>query len=144
MYLLIVFNTLVFVLLSALHVYWAVGGQWGAAVSIPAKPSGEVLFRPRAAETLVVAGGLLLFAWLTWAQQHIRPWEDYQTYIRYGNWAITAIFLLRATGEFRYVGFFKKITNTPFARYDSRYYAPVSLLIALVSLAINWLEGIVK
>ena len=48
--------------LAAIHVYWAVGGKWGAAQVFP-KLEGKPAFRPGPAPTLAVAG-LLLFACL--------------------------------------------------------------------------------
>jgi hypothetical protein len=38
---------------------------------------------------------------------------------------------LRALGEFRYIGFFKRVRGTPFARMDSRYYSPLALLLGV-------------
>lgn len=58
--------------------------------------------------------------------------------IRYGTTAIGVIFLLRAMGDFRYMGIFKKATGTQFARNDSRYYIPLSLIIAAISFVIAW------
>jgi hypothetical protein len=40
-------------------------------------------------------------------------------------------FLLRAVGEFRLVGLFKRIRGTAFARWDTWLFSPLCLLIAL-------------
>jgi hypothetical protein len=50
---------------------------------------------------------------------------------------LVAVFAIRALGDFKYVGFFKKVKNTDFAINDTKYFTPlcafvaVSLLIAI-------------
>ncbi|TKI67695.1 DUF3995 domain-containing protein [Lysinibacillus mangiferihumi] len=44
------------------------------------------------------------------------------------------IFLIRAIGDFKYVGFFKKIKHSQFARNDTWLYSPLCLFISLVYL----------
>ena len=55
----------------------------------------------------------------------------------YGYYFLAGIFILRAIGDFKYVGFFKKVKNTPFAKLDSKFYSPLCLLIGL---AFIWIE----
>ena len=47
-----------------------------------------------------------------------------------GMWMLGAVFLLRAVGDFRYVGFFKRHTDTRFARLDTLFYSPLCLLLS--------------
>ena len=43
---------------------------------------------------------------------------------------------LRAVGDFRMVGFWKTVRDTPFARWDTRLFSPLCVAIAaLVALA---------
>jgi hypothetical protein len=49
-----------------------------------------------------------------------------------------SVFVLRAIGEFRLVGFFKSVRGTPFAHWDTWLYSPLSLLIGLGAL---WLAS---
>lgn len=51
-----------------------------------------------------------------------------------GLWAIAILFGLRAIGEFRYIGFFKKFKDSKFAEYDTKYYSPLCLIIAILTL----------
>ena len=44
------------------------------------------------------------------------------------------IFVLRTLGDFRYVGFTKRIRNTSFAEWDTKLYSPLCLLMALLAL----------
>jgi hypothetical protein len=53
-----------------------------------------------------------------------------------GNLLIAFIFLARAVGDFNYVGFFKRVKRTAFAKNDSRYFAPLCLFIAVTSAVI--------
>jgi len=60
--------------------------------------------------------------------------------LNYGVSVITGIFLLRAIGEFRYVGFFKKIKTTPFGQRDTKYYSPLCLLIGIMGILLELLS----
>ena len=41
------------------------------------------------------------------------------------------VFLVRSVGDFRYVGFFKHVVGTPFARLDTLLYSPLCLALAI-------------
>ena len=85
---------------------------------------------------LVIAVGLLFFALITVG--NIGLFDKYisEKYFHYGTLIIAVIFLLRAIGDFKYIGFFKKIKETKFAINDTKIYAPLCLFIAIVSLII--------
>ena len=58
---------------------------------------------------------------------------------RWTRWAGAAPGLLvRAIGDFGYVGFFKRKGGNPFARLDTRVYSPLCLLLAAGTLAASW------
>lgn len=139
--LLVSVNGTIFLLLSGIHVYWATGGTWGAAAAVPTKASGELLFKPRPFETWAVAIGLLGLAVFTWAQVGVQGTFISKTYIQYVSWGTAVVFLLRAVGEFRYVGLTKRVRGTTFAYFDDRYYTPLCVMIALISFGIGWLVG---
>ena len=48
----------------------------------------------------------------------------------YGLKIIAGVFLVRAIGDFRYVGFFKKIKGTIFANLDTKFYTPLCILLS--------------
>ena len=50
-----------------------------------------------------------------------------------GVWGLGLVFLLRAFGNLRTFGFFKTVTGTPFAQWDTGLYSPLCLLIALLA-----------
>ncbi len=60
--------------------------------------------------------------------------------MNYGGWIIPIIFLLRAMGEFKYVGFFKKVKNTEFGKLDTKYFSPLCLVIGILGIIIQLLK----
>jgi hypothetical protein len=46
------------------------------------------------------------------------------------------LFILRAIGDFKYLGFFKKIKNTKFGQNDTKYFAPLCLIIGILTLLV--------
>jgi hypothetical protein len=139
MVVLVCINTIIFVLLSILHIYWAGGGKWALSTALPEKPGGEKSMNPGILATLVVAFGLLLFAVLTLGNLGLFDAWLNRNYINYSMLVIGIIFILRATGDFNYVGMTKKIRNTKFAEYDNRIYIPLCLVLASVSLILFFL-----
>jgi len=129
-----IFNTILLGLISAIHFYWLLGGRKGGDAALPTSADGKLALKPRIFETLVVALGLLFMALLHidkvgLIELNLPAWID-----NYALKIIAFIFLIRAIGEFRYVGFFKKIKSTRFARLDTRFYSPLCLLLSLNAL----------
>ena len=123
-------NMMIFILISLLHVYWALGGKWGIDAVIPELDNGTVAFRPPVFATLVVAVGLLGFA-LIHANAIGLVFLIDTYYVRIGLGVIGGIFALRAIGDFNYVGWFKKKRTGAFAENDTRYYVPLCVLLSL-------------
>ena len=126
----------IFAVLSLLHFYWATGGKAGGA-AIPSK-GGRALFEPSAFSTAMVALALLSAMLVVLGRLHL--WGDFllPNWIFYwGTWVISLMFFLRAVGEFHYVGFFKSVTNTDFARWDYYLFSPLCLFIAVVTFLVN-------
>ena len=132
----IYFNTIIFLLLSGIHFYWAMGGRWGSLNAVPTNgKTGEAIFKPSVMATLVVAFGLLTLAFITFSNMHIFSLVSPQ-YLKVLNALIALLFLLRAVGDFRFVGFFKKVKNTSFAHYDKFYFTPLCLIISILQIII--------
>lgn len=127
-------NTFILGSIATIHFYWLVGGKWGIANALPASQSGQTVLKPRMIETLVVAIGLTFMAFLHLANTGLTAISLPDWLNTYGLRAIAFIFLIRAIGEFRYLGFFKKIKNTKFAQLDTWFYSPLCLLLSLNSL----------
>ena len=114
----------VFALLAMLHFYWAVGGQTGKIAAIP-EHDGIPVFRPSRAGTAGV--GLVLLGAAAIVLMHLEV-------LLAGG---AAVLMLRAIGDFRLVGFFKRVRGTAFARADTLLYSPLCLAlgVALAALA---------
>jgi len=116
--------------LGVIHLYWAARGIKGRSVALPEK-DGRPVMQPSRASTVAVAAGLFggaltLLARLGLARLPVPP-----SWPRWGAWSLAALFGLRAIGEFRYVGLFKRVKGTPFARWDSRLFTPLCIVIAV-------------
>lgn len=119
-------------LIWLLHVYWALGGQRLLPNTIPSDPiTGNKTPEPgRLGATLVALA--LVHALLTLGvatQLWPSPWSSAVT--RYSLWAWTGIFLVRVIGDFRWLGAFKRVRGTPFARADDWLFTPLCATIAL-------------
>ena len=130
----------IFLFLVGIHVYWAFGGKWGENSVIPTTNQEEKAVMPGIIPTLIVALGFLCFAFIvlvdvTEISTNMPAWLT--LIYRYGLWVIAGIFILRSIGDFRYIGFFKKIKDTPFGKSDTKYFSPLCLLIGLLALTLR-------
>ncbi|KRE35148.1 DUF3995 domain-containing protein [Paenibacillus sp. Soil522] len=121
---------LVLFLVGCIHVYWLLGGRGGLAIAVPTRSNTkQPFFKPRRPEIAAVilifwgvAALLLMFA-------DIIPTIGPSWLPAFTGWALAVIFLLRAVGEFRAIGLFKIIRNTPFGRMDTIFYSPLCLVL---------------
>jgi hypothetical protein len=119
------------------HIYWGFGGKSGHSASIPTKANGTPIINPGKTSCFVVALGLLIFGVFVLIKAGIISVGLSNWLLSYAMWAIALLFLLRAIGEFKYLGFFKKIKDTQFAQMDTKYYSPLCLVIAVLSIILN-------
>jgi len=118
---------LVFTILSGLHFYWIFGGKWGIKQAIPTKTNKPPKLYVPKFETLIVALGLLFIALLYLQNISIISLPISKKLVAYAYWIIPSLFLIRAIGDFKYVGFFKKIVDTTFAKADTKIFSPLCL-----------------
>jgi hypothetical protein len=135
---LIYLNVTILFALSLLHFYWAIGGRWAFFEALPAHPDETKVFIPDAIACVIVAVGLAFVGVLTLIVGHILPNNLPVFFEKYSLIAIGFLFLLRAIGDFKYAGFFKKIVGTGFAQNDTRYYSPLCLLLSFSSFYIHF------
>jgi|SRR6185295_3164757 len=120
-------------LLAALHVYWALGGRRGLSAALPQRaPGAAAAFIPGAPLTFGVAailalGGMVSLGLGGWLQPQLVP----DAWLRVLGAAGAAAFGARAVGDFRLVGFFKKVRGTTFARWDTALHSPLCALLSL-------------
>lgn len=120
----------VFLSLSLIHVYWLLGGRAGKLAAIP-ELNGKPVFQPSAIATLVVAVVLTLCALLVAATAGVVMLPVPMSLLVWLTRALAVGLLLRAIGDFRLVGFFKRIRNSHFARLDTVVYSPLCLALAI-------------
>lgn len=125
-------------LLAALHVYWALGGRRGFSAAIPQTESGgPPAFLPGPALTFAVVGVLAAGGLIALALGGVVQLEDLPRSWARGLGAFGAFaFAGRAIGDFRLVGFFKRVRGTTFARWDSRLHSPLCVAISAAWLAL--------
>lgn len=132
--------TLVAVLLltaaGMLHFYWAFGGTAGLDRAIPTL-DGEPLFRPGRLLTLLVGVTLIGFGALACRLQFNDAEMPMTPFL---GCCVSVIFLLRAVGEFKFVGFFKTVKRSGFAVFDTMFYAPLSLCLGLLFAVLSYLR----
>ena len=89
--------------------------------------------------TIFVALALLVAALIV-SSNYFYP----DQYIPY-SWTILAtriigvVFILRAIGDFKIMGIFKKKSDSKFARSDSKFFIPLCLFIGICSIMITFL-----
>lgn len=108
------------------HFFWALGGRRGFDVAIPQR-EGKAMFRPPPWITAGVGVALSCFAaLLVWVVTAPAP-----------AWAITlldialVIFVVRAIGDGRRVGFSKRDHESAFGRWDDALFTPLVVALAL-------------
>lgn len=135
-----IFLFLIFLFLSGIHFYWGLGGKWGGDSAIPTRANNEKVMNPKLFECFVVAFGLLGFAFLILIESEIITITLPNWLQEYGLWIISILFLLRAIGEFKYVGFFKKVKTTKFGQMDTKFFSPLCLLIGLLGIVLELIK----
>jgi len=111
-----------------------VGGKAGKAAAVPTA-GGRALIKPSALGTTMVAAGLCVLAALValrigWLK--LPGLANDNMFVQIGIWLIAVMFALRAVGDFRYFGFFKRIRDSKFARLDTLAYSPLCAALAIL------------
>ena len=120
----------VFILLALVHLYWALGGRIGKLAAVP-HVGDRPAFIPSAVSTLAVAFGLAVCALLVAASGGLVVSSVPARWVTWLAVALAVALLARAVGDFRMVGFFKRIRGTRFARLDSTAYSPLCLALSI-------------
>jgi hypothetical protein len=120
---------IILAVLALIHVYWAAGGALGKSSAIPTR-DGKQIFTPTPFTTILVALALFAMATLNAIRIGWIAAPGMANITRPGLWLVGAIFLLRAIGDFHYVGFFKRQRESRFAKLDTLVYSPICLLLA--------------
>lgn len=119
----------VFIALGLWHFYMAFAGSSGASAAVPSL-DGKPLFVPSTQATIAVGVVLMLFAVLVAATSGILSLGLPPIVLSWLSYALALGLFARAIGEFKYVGFFKKVRGSRFARMDTLFYSPLCLLLS--------------
>jgi hypothetical protein len=122
----------IFVALALLHFYWAAGGGGGLDGFVPSE-DGKPLLTPGPLASLLVGVALLAAALVVTCRAGMWCVGLPAPLARVGIWVIALLFALRAIGEFRYVGFFKRVRGSRFARRDTWIFSPLCVVIAVLA-----------
>ncbi|SFG08254.1 Protein of unknown function [Salegentibacter agarivorans] len=135
-----VLSIILFVIFSSLgfiHFYWLLGGKWGLEKALPTKEAGQKAMEPPKTATVIVGIGLISFGLIYLIKTGLINFQIPNWIVTYGSWTIPCIFILRAIGDFNYVGLFKKIKNTEFSKADSKWFIPLCLTIGILGILIQ-------
>lgn len=124
--------SLIFLALAVIHLAWAFGSTFGLDVALPTDESGIRVLNPGKVDCIAVALGLGCFSLFYLLRSELIGFTLPALLMSITSWLIPSIFMLRATGDFRYVGLFKKVRQTPFGRMDTRLYVPLCLMIGVM------------
>ena len=126
--------TIIFFVLAVIHFYWALGGQWGFESTLPSNEQGIKVLDPKTIDKIIVGSILLLLGILYLFSLTLLKNKILILIRNIGLWTIPIVFMIRAIGDFKYVGFFKQIKGTAFANLDTTFYSPLCLIIGLIGI----------
>jgi hypothetical protein len=123
--------------LGSIHLHWASGRKFGLSLTVPTKITGEQVLNPKKMHCIIVGVVLTLFGIFYAIESGLIVFELSGWVLNYGSWIIPILFILRAIGEFKYVGFFKTIRETNFAKWDTKIFSPLCLLIGILGITVT-------
>ncbi|TXN35076.1 DUF3995 domain-containing protein [Flagellimonas hymeniacidonis] len=129
--------SITFIFLAGLHFYWAVFGIKDPSKVIPTKETSNKVKSPGKLAAAFVGIVLLFFAFVFINKEIVYVETDWMHYVPIG---IGILFIIRALGDFKYVGFFKSAKNSKFSALDTRYYSPLCLLLGALIIILELLS----
>jgi uncharacterized protein (DUF2062 family) len=126
-------------ILGLVHTYWALGARSPSAATIP-EVAGRPAFKPSRLSTLAVAIGLFVAAALVAVAGRLLADPLRSPMVRILTFGLGGVFLARSIGDFRLVGFFKRVRASQFARLDTFFYAPLCLILGLAALYVAYCD----
>jgi Protein of unknown function (DUF3995) len=128
---------LIFLFLAGVHFYWGLGGKWGLDAALPKTVNNENTMNPGIFGCFIVGFALLSVAVFVLIKVNFLEISIPYFILKYGQYFLATVFIIRAIGDFKYAGFSKKTQNTAFAINDTKYYSPLCLLIGIMFLLLN-------
>ena len=119
----------VFAMLAVWHFVMAFSDLSGESAAMPSV-EGKPLFKPSRAATIAVGVVLILFGLLVATTSGMLQIGLPKMLLVWLSYALALGLLARAIGDFKYVGFFKRVRGSRFASMDTLVYSPLCLLLA--------------
>ncbi|PRX54088.1 DUF3995 domain-containing protein [Flagellimonas meridianipacifica] len=129
-----IFISITFIFLAGLHFYWAIFGIKNPENVVPTIGVEKKVKTPGKLAAAFV--GLVLLGFALVFLNRVILYFDFP-WLRYVSIGIGVIFIIRALGDFKYVGFFKTSKNSKFSALDTRYYSPLCLLMGTLILILE-------
>ncbi len=123
-----IITALIMTAVSLLHFYWALGGNYGLSSAGPTLEGKDNFIPPR---PMIFAVACVLLSLAILSIQLIWPVAYVTGFISYIAYFVAFIFIIRGIGDFKYVGIFKKVYNSNFAKLDTVYFSPLILLLGI-------------
>ena len=119
--------------IAIVHFYWGLLSLDGEAVLVP-EHEGRPVYTPRNSDFLDVAAALILGCVVVAARGDLLHSPMPTAWTHASTFGVGLVLVARAIGDFRYVGFFKRVRDTEFAEWDTRLFSPVSFLLGVGTL----------
>jgi len=126
--------------LGLIHFNWVIGGKFGFSESLPTKENGERVLNPKKIHSTIVGIGLTAFGIFYILKSGLIEYNLPEWIMKYVGWIIPILFLLRAIGEFKYIGFFKSVKSTDFGKLDYKLFSPLCLIIGIFGMIIQLMK----
>ena len=120
----------IFITIGFLHFYWAIGGSLGKSAAIP-EIKGRPAFVPSVLATTFIGMSFLFSAVLVAARSSLFPSHVPVSILAWCCDALAFALCVRAVGDFRLFGFFKRVTGSRFSRLDTLVYSPLCLALSV-------------
>lgn len=140
LYLILIILSTIFLFLSLFHFLWGFGLNLGMENTLPTNEDGKRVLNPKKNDCYIVGIGLLAmasfyFLMLGMFEINLKNWV-----FSIGQWVIPSIFIVRAIGDFKYVGFSKRIKSTNFSKWASKLYTPLCLFIGVLGYLVAYIR----
>jgi hypothetical protein len=120
----------IFLVVAVFHLIWGIQGPNANSATLP-QIGGKPAFVPSRLAGFAVALAFLLGALLIAMSTGLLSTSVSKGIFKWAMLLMSFVFLVRAIGDFRLVGFFKSIKASKFARLDTLFFSPLCLGIAL-------------
>ncbi len=114
--------------IATLHLYWGIVGVRGRSAALP-EVDGRPVFVPTRFASFGVAAALAVAAFVLLAKGGHLALPGPSWLGTAGSATVGVVLVARAIGDFRYVGFFKRVRGSRFAGLDSLLFSPLCLVL---------------